>query len=225
MGQYYKYVNVDKKEFMRSWSYDCGAKLMEHSYIGDDGMGNHFSGAFIQLLMNEWCGDCVVLVGDYADEEYMLENYPELWDKFVEKNPWLRKRKEYDGKYYSRSLYDCDSEDFSDGADIGYSEVTGVEQTEKCPRYAVNYDKHEYVDLYNPTLKSYEWEEKETGKKHNVLIFALNLLLAIGNGLGGGDYHGTDEELVGSWAGDEVGLEDEIPEGYGELLVGFNEKW
>ena len=220
MGQYYKIINIDKKEFMRSWSYDCGAKLMEHSYIGDDGMGNHFSGAFIQLLMNEWSGDSVVLCGDYADEEYMIDNFPDLWDYIVERDPWLRKRREYDGKYYSRSLYECDSDDLEN---TGYTELTGIEQTEKCPKYAINDDKHEYVDLYNPSLKSYEWEEEGTGKKHNVLIFALNLLLAIGNGLGGGDYSGNGEDYVGAWAGDKIRLEDEIPEGYAEIIPGFEE--
>ena len=218
MGQYYKYVNVDKKEFMRSWDYDCGAKLMEHSYIGDDGMGNPFSGAFIELLQNRWKGDCVVLVGDYADEEYMTKNFPELWETFVEKNPWLRSRREYNGEFYDRSLYEC-----GEDLDTGYKSLTGIEQKDKCPRYAVNHDKKEYVDLFNHTLKAWEYTDEETGEKRTTLIFALNLLIALGNGLGGGDYHGEDKLLVGYWAGDEVGLEDEIPEGYGELLVRFTE--
>ena len=220
MGQYYKIINIDKKEYLTSWTYDCGAKLMEHSYIGDDGMGNSFSGAFIELLMNEWCGDSVVLCGDYADEEYMKENFPELWDYLVEKNPWLRNRREYDGKYYSRSLYDCNDEDLGD---IGYRELTGIEQTEKCPKYAINYNKKQYVDLYNPSLKAWDYTNEETGEKRTVLIFALNLLLAVGNGLGGGDYHGENVDLVGSWAGDSIGLEDELPEGFEELKVGFTE--
>ncbi|MFR6141800.1 MAG: hypothetical protein ACLUJM_03555 [Finegoldia sp.] len=36
MGQYYKIINLDKKEYLGSWSYNCGAKLMEFSYIGND---------------------------------------------------------------------------------------------------------------------------------------------------------------------------------------------
>ena len=220
MGQYYKIINIDKKEFMRSWDYGCGAKLMEHSYMGDDGKGNNFSGAFIQLLMGDWYRDSVVLCGDYADEEYMLDNYTDLWELLTEKNPWLRNRKEYDGKYYSRSLYDCDDEDLGD---IGYKKLTGIEQTDKCPRYALNFNKHEYVDLYNPSLKAWDYTDEETGEKRTVLIFALNLLLAVGNGLGGGDYSGEDEQLVGHWAGDSIGLEDEIPDGFTELSVGFTE--
>jgi len=224
MGQYYRIINIDKKEFLTSWTYDCGAKLMEHSYMGDDGKGNNFSGAFIQLLMDDWKGDSVVLCGDYADEWYMTKNFPELWELLVEKNPWLRKRREYDGNYYDRALYDCGDEEFGFGEDIGYKELTGIEQTDKCPRYALNFDKHECVDLYNPSLKAWDYTDEETGETRTILIFALNLLLALGNGLGGGDYHGEDEQLVGHWAGDSISLDDEIPEGFSELSVSFTEE-
>ena len=223
MGQYYKIINTTKKEVLVPWSYDCGAKLMEHSYMGDDGKGNILTGAFIQLLTNEWKGDCVVLCGDYADEEYMTNNFPELWKDLVEQNPWLRKRREYDGKYYDRSLYECDDEEYYLSDNTGYTDLYDIKQTDKCPRYALNFDKHEYVDLYNPSLKAWDYTDEETGEKRTVLIFALNLLLAVGNGLGGGDYSGEDEQLVGHWAGDSIGLEDEIPDGFTELSVGFTE--
>lgn len=48
-------------------------------------------------------------------------------------------------------------------------------------------------------------------------IYPISLLTAVGNGLGGGDYRGNAQHLVGKWAGDIVSLEDELPIGYLEL--------
>ena len=69
MGQYYLAVNASNKEWVDSG--DNGAKLMEHSYIGnsfvesveflliDDGEGNR----------GRWSGNKIVWAGDYADDE------------------------------------------------------------------------------------------------------------------------------------------------------------
>ena len=62
MGQYYRVINIDKKEQMTPHQYDQGAKLMEHSYLG-----NSFVGAVTSLLKKEWKGDRVVWIGDYFD--------------------------------------------------------------------------------------------------------------------------------------------------------------
>ena len=45
MGQYYEAVSIDKKEFLESYDYGNGAKLMEHSYIG-----NFFVAAVVSRL-------------------------------------------------------------------------------------------------------------------------------------------------------------------------------
>lgn len=65
MGQYYK--PVVKKGKMRltinPWDFDCGAKLLEHSYIG-----NHIVESVMHFIdQNPKCR--VVWAGDYADEE------------------------------------------------------------------------------------------------------------------------------------------------------------
>lgn len=58
MGQYYKVVNIDKKEYMYS---DGGIKLMEWSYNRNPLVLN-----IMKKLANEWKGDRVFVVGDYA---------------------------------------------------------------------------------------------------------------------------------------------------------------
>lgn len=70
MGQYYVAVNADNMEHVEPHKYDNGAKLMEHSYIG-----NNFVEAVEFLLINDedikgrWTGQRIVWAGDYANPE------------------------------------------------------------------------------------------------------------------------------------------------------------
>lgn len=51
-------------------------------------------------------------------------------------------------------------------------------------------------------------------------IHPLAILTAEGNGRGNGDYHGSDEELCGSWARDVISVESS-DNGYTEFIHGF----
>jgi hypothetical protein len=64
MGQYYKPVSLDLKEYLYSHDYDSGLKLMEHSYIG-----NSFVSAVENLLIpgGRWHKHKIVWAGDYAE--------------------------------------------------------------------------------------------------------------------------------------------------------------
>jgi hypothetical protein len=73
MGQYYKPVNLNKKEHLYAHEYQNGLKLMEHSYIG-----NRFMNAVENLLIpanaeipesGRWYQGRIVWAGDYADAE------------------------------------------------------------------------------------------------------------------------------------------------------------
>ena len=67
MGQYYAAINFDKRQKVLPWDYVNGAKLMEFSW-----QGNNFMEAVENLLNNEWKGDRVLFVGDYA-ESYITD--------------------------------------------------------------------------------------------------------------------------------------------------------
>jgi len=93
MGQYYKPTNISKKECIRTWSYNNGSKLMEHSYIG-----NEIMDIVERLLMpkGEWYKDKIVWAGDYADEETIGQgNLYRLIEKEIK--PVLKKA---DKKYH-----------------------------------------------------------------------------------------------------------------------------
>lgn len=66
MGQYYKPISIEKRQYVYSHDYNNGLKLMEHSWIE-----NKFVGVVEDLIAEggDWHGDKIVWAGDYADEE------------------------------------------------------------------------------------------------------------------------------------------------------------
>ena len=66
MGQYYKPISVEKKEYLLAHDYDNGLKLMEHSYLG-----NNFVNEVVALIQKggAWYKDQIVWAGDYAEDE------------------------------------------------------------------------------------------------------------------------------------------------------------
>lgn len=180
MGQYFKFINIDKKQnCQRNWHF---IKLMEHSYVG-----NNYCNDILNLLSNEWKGDRVIHVGDYAepkDETTTEKVIEKLTNELNLKN----------------SLYHwCDMLD----------EVEPVSNEEI--RYVYNLDKKEYVDLFKqPTQWCHYSKEEGIGP---VKINSFALLIGCGNGLGGGDYYFVNKQSVGSWAGDRfVSSKELLPE-------------
>ena len=68
--------------------------------------------------------------------------------------------------------------------------------------FIVNDAKKEYIRVIQTCADDKWW------------IASFMLLIAMGNGLGGGDYHGRSEGLVGRWACDCVRTSEVEPEGY-----------
>ncbi len=176
MGQYYLIVNVDKKEYLYAHRYDNGLKLMEFSWIG-----NNMVNAMMNLMYTRWRGDRVYVVGDYAD----LEDENEVW------YPTLKELTEefgiHDGDYKNHpddySLYGLADAKFK------HLDPEYTDQNDNGLRYLYNHATKQVIDL--KTCPECNWG----GKAH-----PLTLLLAMGNGRGGGDYWTkSNQNLVGSW--------------------------
>jgi hypothetical protein len=77
MGQYYKPVNLDKKEYLYTHDFDEGLKLMEHSYIA-----NPVLNAVEKLLLpnGKWYKNRILWAGDYADHEKGYKKTNEGYD-------------------------------------------------------------------------------------------------------------------------------------------------
>ena len=162
MGQYYTPVIIKDKEIKtyRCYDFDNGAKLMEHSYIG-----NTFAESVVRELYHN--KSRIAWVGDYADDS---DTKPNGCDPFI--------------KAENKS-----------------------EAYLKVPQKINHWENSMFICYVNHTKK--EWFipcECVTPTEWGNFIHPLPLLTAIGNGMGGGDYHGTCMERVGSWACDEIEL-------------------
>ncbi|HUC95329.1 MAG TPA: hypothetical protein VMR76_00025 [Candidatus Saccharimonadia bacterium] len=86
-------------------------------------------------------------------------------------------------------------------------------------RYILNHDKKLFIDKEKCPKEKDEWANQ---------IHPLPLLTTDGvdeNGpRGGGDYNGTSMNLIGSWKGDLISIEKELPLNFKELIPNFNEK-
>ena len=170
MGQYYKFVNIDKKEICDRNRH--GYKLMEHSYVSND-----YCNDILRLLSNEWKGDRVIHVGDYA-ESTDSSNTANIIEK-------LSKELGINHTIYSYAE--------------GFKNVTS--KSNSNIRYVYNLDKKEYVDLFKQPIQNF-WIDKNTKKISACKINSFALLTGCGNEQGGGDYYFQNKKFVGSWAGD-----------------------
>lgn len=88
-------------------------------------------------------------------------------------------------------------------------------------KYIINFDKKVFVRI--PEKPNNHYDEKGN---YILTIHPLPLLCADGNQQGNGDYYGTNETLVGSWAYDRIGVGNELPDNIKtELVVSFEESY
>lgn len=174
---------------------DYGAKLMESAWAG-----NVLTTSLYYMLMNDWNEKIVVNVGDYADTD-------DDWSAVVNK---------LDNTKLYKSLYDT-ANDYSK-----VDRISSVTRADLGLIYGLNLDKKEFVNLnVLPVTDVYEDAQGKT-------VYAVEpilLLIAIGNGLGGGDYFTEDAsaEYVGRWVGDRISVSEFVPDGYTEIVPNFKE--
>lgn len=210
MGQYFKIVNVDKKLYISPWDMDNGAKLMEWAY-----RGNAMVTALLNLLSNEWKGDRVYVVGDYAEADNPEEPcYKAI--KALEEEWGLPKKGDVE------SVYGYADVNFSNVSLLADREYHGL-------RYIYNHKTKQFVDMEKCPVEEVWYNEI----KEEITVFKiapLPLLIAMGNDRGGGDFHegNIGFEYVGSWCDSVQDIEvtkDKI-EGleYEEFAPNFTER-
>lgn len=244
MGQYYKPVSLDRKQWLYSHSYDSGLKLMEHSW-----MRNDFVRAVVGLLIpgGSWHKTRIVWGGDYADNgAHITKRVQKSYKK------WYRTHiRNTTAEYPDQgipNLYDL-------GMDARETvKVEGVENKVK----ALKWDfmkvrrwwlrwlerkqlspKWAFMEVHPATLTDAEAErfhfivnhtKKEFVNLNTVpdndgwSVHPLPLLTCSGNGRGGGDYCAeAGIEYVGTWAGNVISAEETAPNGYTQIKPDFKE--
>ena len=200
MGQYY-IPSVLRKNWktaknpvlvsLKCYDFGNGAKLMEHSYIGD-----RFVRSMEFLLANDFKGHPFVWCGDYADH---VETKTGEHDIYRDASLFIYE--DYDSPTNDKKSRKYLALKDSIPAMPEWKEGEKWNPYETIPyyKYLVNYTKKQYCIVPEFDINEHQ-------------VHPLPLLTCSGNGRGGGDYR-LDDERVGIWAFDRIGLtndEDEV---------------
>ena len=205
MGQYYIPLLIDNEGKilkLRSYDFNNGAKLTEHSWIG-----NEFVNAVLHLITDNpmkvvWMGDYSKDVEDtFAIRAGGIEKFRECYHK-----AWV-KTKDYSESFIKR--------EFFKGVDL-----YDILNMENASGYLINHTKRTFVDLKQYiTANKFAWCNPEDVW----CIHPLPLLTACGNGLGSGDYSGINEDILGCWAFSLIEFSYLRPANYKRVRYRFKE--
>ena len=218
MGQYFRIANLDKRETLDPFKFGSGLKLTESCYVG-----NHYVDAITHLLANDWHGDRVLLCGDYAWSE-----------EGGSAAGRLRALAESDPFEAAEGFLDRSGDFASARGNEVYREVAPGRYGKVAVEGSFHIDAghHRYVAdetagvFYDREKASVAFVGEWEGEPYITRMDPLMLFMAIGNGLGGGDYIGEDAVnvgLVGSWAGHVITASDAPPVGLTEIECPFDE--
>jgi len=114
---------------------------------------------------------------------------------------------------YADNEFDDNCNLYSLATDDKYLRIDNFIIKKKYYRYIINYTKKEYVDKENPL--------NNIKDEYECIVHPLPLLVAEGNGRGGGDYNGKNYDLCGIWSRDCIAVDNVIPDGFTELVPNF----
>lgn len=201
MGQYYRAMLIDDDcniQLLVSHDFRNGAKLMEHSYLG-----NNFVLAVYSILEKKparlvWMGDYAVdavgqlcnFGGGFITDKDMFSAYYQLaWE-------------DGNGNAGKRVQYIRPSDVCTDAV-LDWSQLYIVNRTKGC-----------YIDLA-------QYAEQFAALEY--ILDPLPLLTSVGNGLGGGDYFGCRKEDAGTWAFDKISITTLEPTKLAKKIYYFSE--
>ena len=220
MGEYYDWVNIDKKEYLNPADFDLGNKI--HETLSTE---NHLLGALYNLLASDWKGDTIVFLGDEThitkkDTNSVLKRL------FDERQSW--KEPGYDADYVY-VFYKNISCLFKASEETVRSEIEWILENDdfesnpfridsKSPyqglfvrdslffRYTINHSKKEFFDTEKTKLVYTKPGESGIFTKK---INPLPLLMA---------FPGSYDECTGLWLGDQIEVSnDEPPQDYADM--------
>lgn len=215
MGQYYKPTLIDNAGTVATlyWrDFNNAAKLMEHSYIG-----NQYVNAVLALAENNPMQ--VAWIGDYSDDPYK-----DLYAKALPHEEFMR---------YYRAAWREEDKHKLPCSSFATRKLNSILTLCIARKYLVNHPKQQYIH-FGEYIAANKWTEQglyENGKydplaTYDMCINPLPLLTACGNNRGGGDYYDThpDYDKVGLWAFNVIEYTAKEPKGYEKVAFTFSEK-
>lgn len=225
MGEYFNWVNVDKREYLCPGDFDLGNKLYESA-----GANNALLQALCALLTDDWRGDRLIWLGDYAEIPADTENaalkclaaqhaawleaegVSEPVDTFImcayrNVSALFREAEIHVRPDIARMV---DNNDFSDneyGVDPADPWKGLFARSGRPYRFAVNRSKREFL--------ASERERQGVECRDSCWHSCLPVLFACGGTV--------NEPYAGHWIGDRLSLSDEPPDGYRDMsgIYGF----
>lgn len=214
MGEYFKWVNVDKKEYISPSDFDYGSKRIESLFRGND-----FLRALFDLLSNEWAGNRILWLGD--DKLILKDTENDTLRILYEDS--LKLGYEYGSIDTVHESYKNVSSLFKTAEAIVREEIgIYLEDIKNNDDYAVNEygidvdnpfeglflrDGKDFCCTINHTKKvCYSFDRTKIlykDKTESDDVDPLPLLMSCGR---------TTND--GEWLGDIIGVADEIPKGY-----------
>lgn len=215
VGQYFNWVNFDKRQIIETWIWPNGQGLQECAYVGCEE-----TDAALTMLAEGWAGDLVVFLGDYAifqnesnpmrkqieqrlgnvsaeDFMYDLEDITGRFD-YAERHPELK------------HPIDCDDSE-------GWVSYTGPFDVPIVHyRYVLNESKQEFVDRARTAVR---YIDSATGE-----IVRYDPVPSMMSSQTKGLEH-PDCEIEGLWIGDAIRPSHDRPSSVYMEVGGFYSYW
>jgi len=119
--------------------------------------------------------------------------------------------------YKSRIVWSGDYADNEVGQEQNLYHIANDQPTKDFTIKSQILTLEKYKYIINHTKKQYVNKDKHD-KYH-----PLPLLVAEGNGRGGGDYNGINQDIIGSWSRDVFSIDNKIPDDYTEFICKFDD--
>lgn len=201
MGQFYKAIVIDGNE-TKLYEPEGGAKLTEHSWLGNEFVNWVYSNIEKSPKRVAW-------IGDYSNMDW---NDDEPYANAISPEEFLH--------YYNIAWSEDDAFPVESAVGLDQDYLYNYVNIDTKERYLVNHSRRLYLDMETyidkcKVLESGDWW----------CLSPLPLLAACGNGRGGGDFAEEYEgfENVGIWAFDLLQYSDHHPAEYREVQYTFRE--
>jgi|GEM_PF-5810756 len=236
MGQYFKYAKSDASEgFQPDW-----IKCMEHSYVGnfstflyamlltdsDSNLAamitrclqkrfsvNHEA---LQQIIGRWALQKTQHAGDYADADPDFgENVYERISGGMSDDMWKLFRSALG---LTSNLNDIRFAAFNEEEAKKLIAVTDDVYLRGAPIFVLNHELKLALDLRAATVI-----QRTLFNQEELFIDPLSILMVRTDSGGGGDYHGSNMDAVGSWANHPISISSLLPDDFDRVIYFFRE--